>query len=321
MVKGHNADRSQLRNGVRSFKENYGELESRRMDDIGRFRFADLPPGEYQLTLYTPGLPPVQTEVVLVEGDDALHVVLEVQAGLSLEFVLQDSAGNPVPDILCIVSFDGKQSRARTGEDGRAVVSGLPQKEVFIFFSYVMGWLGPTGGPNRVVPADQELLYILEPAAFVRGTVRSPEGEPLPGLEVWAHSSSTGDYVFNGCCDREGRFNLTMKRGTEVDLSLNGRHNTPAFYATEITDYRGSIRNIVAPADDVVLRADRRPRDRSLTVIVEDPLGKRIPGVSVWIHREDDRPNVRERLPLIISGRGEASLFQRRSRSRHEVRR
>ncbi len=277
---GQNDGRGRLRNGIASFQTPYGAEESRRTDDLGRFRFSDVSPGSYKLTLNAPALPRVSKDVDVEEDEDALGVVLRVVTGRSLVFVLRDEEGNRVPEITCSVGFDGKSASAATGEDGRAEVMGLPAKEVLIHFGITREWLSPQG-PRRVIPDGQEVIYTVERAALIEGIVLSPEGKPLPGLGIWAESSGTDGHADMAWCDETGRFFFSLRRGSEVDLFVKGPHGMPAFHADEVTEFRATVRNVPAPSQGVIVRTNRVPRDRSVTVVVVDPEGRPVAEAAV----------------------------------------
>ena len=68
-LRGANADRGRLRPGKPPLEHSYGNREARYTDDLGRFRFPDLSPGEYAFETRLQGLAGPKTLVVLGNED------------------------------------------------------------------------------------------------------------------------------------------------------------------------------------------------------------------------------------------------------------
>ena len=59
----------------------------------------------------------------------------------------------------------------------------------------------------------------------------------------------------------------------------------------------------MAPRSNLVLRAYRLPRNRSLTVVVRDAEGNAVPGVHLAVSKDDDRPIYRTPPETDFAGR------------------
>ena len=96
-ISGHNDDRGRLRPGKKlALDLDYGHRELRRTDDLGRFRFPDLSPGEYTLSLRVSGRPKIDRAVVLPPDRDLVDVELVAEIGTSITVMVIDRAGTPV---------------------------------------------------------------------------------------------------------------------------------------------------------------------------------------------------------------------------------
>jgi len=302
---GHNADRERLRAEKRASSVPYAARESRRTDDLGRFRFDGLSPGRYELRVRLADAPDLAQTVELRDGEDIVDLDFTARFGATVTLVAIDASGEPIPGVRFTVSprSSGEVAKAETDEHGRAFVHGLPHELVEIHARAPLGVLAPLG-PRAVFPAGQELIYVAERAALIEGRVVASGGEPLPGLLVWARSRATGAIIASEYADGEGAFTIALHPSTVVDLSLTGSHLRPDLFRGPVTGFRGELVGVVAPSRDVQLVAHRIANDRSLAIHVRDAGGNPLAGVRVVGVRDDGRPvlPLRELPPISDAG-------------------
>ncbi|MCZ6691797.1 MAG: sigma-70 family RNA polymerase sigma factor [Planctomycetota bacterium] len=258
----------------------YGREEDRMTDDIGRFRFPDVPPGKYALSVQIESRPLVKQDIHIPPDRDVLDVEVIVQTGQALTVRVEDSSGRPIAG--AGVSAGWGRSHwitVRTDDTGAARLQGLPSSEVSVSVDgYVSGHLSSSA--EKVVPSGQEIRVVLQDAAEIRGVVLGPDRRPLPAMYVEATRPTDGNRITSAYSDESGVFSMRCAPGMALDLAING-HRQGKKRVGELTAYRGESRGVVAPALDVQIRTWEIAFDRSLIVIVHDPDGNPVPSVNV----------------------------------------
>ncbi|MCZ6691252.1 MAG: carboxypeptidase regulatory-like domain-containing protein [Planctomycetota bacterium] len=263
-----------------------GGSDFRMTDDLGRFRFPGLAPGGYILTLSVAGSPEVRMSVTLPADADLLDVELRALAGETLRVRVQDSSGAPVQGVW-VSSFNipgATHVSATTGADGTALLRGLPEREISVSISSQLEGLLQTP-PQSVIPAGQEVLFVLEAAALIRGTVKGPDGAPVPGITLTASFQRKGLQPAYGFSGADGSFTISCPVGTIADISVSGSPmSMPGGRDSQeqAAWFQGGIRGIAAPAEGVEISLERLPLDRSVVVLVLDPDGNSVTGATVF---------------------------------------
>jgi len=279
---GHNADRGRLRPEAKRFAVIawYGNIEKRRTDDLGRFRFPGLSPGNYEVTLADEERTPVSRRVRLPPDHDVTDVTLVTGTGKALNVLVLDSAGTAVENAHVRIDFPvwSRSVSRRSDGSGRVTFSQLPPIASTLSVS-ATGYSSPRS--QRIVPSGQELRLVLFESANLSGVVLGPAGEPLPHLYV--QSLVDGKGYYSDFTDEQGRFEISGPRGQSQDLVVSGRRRieNDKIGRTEWTPFRGELRGLVAPTSDLVIRVGREPFDQSLIVVVEGPGGEPFPGALV----------------------------------------
>ena len=273
---GANPDRDRLRLGLTSpVLGDNGALEHRRTDDLGRFRFSDLSPGEYSLTIRHRGMS-LSRKVVVSAEEDTLDVEFVFDTPRSLTVRVEDPNGDAVADALVWISPMGSGFRQeRTDSSGTFTIEDLAPTKTGIGVDPPEGYL--PGEYRHVVPADQEEVFVLKPASFVSGRVVDESGRAVPEVAVAARSSFND--LQRAMTDDGGHFELALEAGKEVSVVLIGRDagNRPS-------PWRGRADGLyAAPIDDVRVVARKIAFDRELTVRILDPDGQPIPGGRIFV--------------------------------------
>ncbi|MHC4939641.1 MAG: sigma-70 family RNA polymerase sigma factor [Planctomycetota bacterium] len=273
---GANADRNRYQPKMGNRNMKYGEEEERVTDDLGRFRFPDLAPGNYQLVANRGGGSRAQRKVVLADAD-VRDVVVSFEATRPLTVRVKDPEGNPVSDAFISGTSGVKSLQGRTDGTGEATLQApgpVTQLRVVFVSSLAKDTAYLMPEPVRNLPEDQEVVeFTLKRAATITGVVLKPDGKPLPRALVGAEGMSPA------YADEEGRFKLLVEPGARVDLVFRGSSNQRGVVEQK---YEGELRGVSAGARDQKLQLRDIEGGKSLTVLVLDPDGKPMAGERVW---------------------------------------
>jgi hypothetical protein len=196
----------------------------------GSFHFADLAPGKCFLRVKTGDLSiRRELEVDLAEGEARRGVRMELGEGMSIRGRVVDPRDRGVEGAsLILVPADPDQNggvaSARSRTDGRFVFSLLEAGNYDITASYhdMHGRSGDDhdlvdGRVAGVAAGASGVLIRLQLAAYVRGTVLSPDGVAVPRALVVA-ADADGRRVGEEMTDAEGRFRIRMAATATVTL-------------------------------------------------------------------------------------------------------
>lgn len=257
-------------------------------DDLGRFRFPDLCPGEYVLTLFPHGGERTTLPVTLRPGEDLLDVVLQANEGRSITVRVEREGGEPVSGAFVTVQGEGLRSRYPTQTDaaGRAVLTGLPDREVGIGVKMQ----GPTRlilpPALRVMPRGQEVVIRLQEGVLVKGVVVDEENRPVPGLTLRAaYTGNPRDSVI-ARTNHAGEFSLRCRCGETLDLRAYGSNLDEiegARVGEEPAFFQGELRGVPSPAEGLEVRVRRLPMDRTVNLLVTNIDGEGVPGAFVEV--------------------------------------
>ncbi len=222
------------------------EFRAAKMLGAGRFEFAGLAPGTWQLqfdgdgpqvrtSIEVPDLPEVEVEVRLPEGgvegrvvDDRTNEPIDgVQVTLRRTSGVQKAKGL----LGSMIARDGGSVRRNTNEKGEFRFDRLDAGDYEIV-AQVPNWKRRDGGevyaptePGRVQVdvnrVERDLLLRLLPSLGIGGRVVGPEG-PIEGVRVLAIREGAGsEGVESARTDAEGRFSIRGLAGGTYRLSAN----------------------------------------------------------------------------------------------------
>ncbi|MHC4956284.1 MAG: carboxypeptidase regulatory-like domain-containing protein, partial [Planctomycetota bacterium] len=284
---GANADRTRLRAGMRRSFGSHGAQENRVTDDLGRFRFPDLAPGNYTLHAQRPHSAPVEKSVVLTDAGDLLGVEIRFEAQRELTVTLLDPDGKGVPDAWFIVQHEGGTQNGKTDSSGRARmrVKGTVKLLQLNFI---------TGPPDDVafqlpvmrenIGADvSELTIHLKRAGVVRGVVLLPDGKPCykPLLAVRVGGAG-GKELRSAFGNDDGSFRAEIPLDASADLVFKGFGRKGERSVDLNSPYVGVLRAVTPGATGVTMRLRGIDSDRSLTVRVLTPDGRPMKGIRIF---------------------------------------
>ena len=146
---------------------------------------------------------------------------------------------------------------------------------------------GQRAPPAERVPRGSDEVTITLLAAddwSIEGTILDPDGAPLAHAVVRANTDDSPAWTeFHA--DRRGRFVLRLSGGDRAFLALTGATFDPAAGRAVEGAFEADPVDVPRGAKDVVLRTRRVPAGRTLRVLVQDPDGKPLGGIPIYLQR------------------------------------
>ena len=229
-----------------------------RVDDRGRFRIADAPPGERSIEVCRPdGFPLHEQKVIVPEGSDLRDLVIRLPAFRRLVVRATDSEGRPLSGVSVWAFGDDSSDFADSGEDGRAVFEHL-QVEVVELSAELYD---PNNRLRRlparlegVRPAGQEVTLVLEEGVAITGTVVGADGKPVKATNLWAQvDGDEEDWFESGPTSERGNFKILVRKGQFVDLFAQRKTAEGAVLE------KGTVRQVAGPRSGVEIRLEPVP--------------------------------------------------------------
>ncbi|MFI5401432.1 MAG: hypothetical protein ACHQ1G_00630 [Planctomycetota bacterium] len=262
---GYNPDRTRLRDGAKVDFDFRGAEETRRTDDLGRFRFGDLSPGAYVLTMKGGG---EGRRLALPTDQDLLDVELVLPDGRELTVTCVDEEGGPV----AMVFVGGNQTTDAMGRATIFVTGKMTRIDAYpeasgrdLLHTYI-----------ELEDGTSEYRIVLRKASTIQGFVRGEDGKPVGDVIVAAKVG--GKSVASELSGADGAFTLRVPMDETFDVQFDGL-NRRGRGARE--EYVGDPVRARSGATGVEVRLRRLARDRALRVKVVFPDGSPAPGITV----------------------------------------
>jgi RNA polymerase sigma factor (sigma-70 family) len=280
---GFNPDRRRLRPDEPPLQEYYGCSESAASDDLGRFHFRDISPGNYRARVAPKGVAAVEAPVTVPPDHDIAGVELRISDSDGVNVLVVDDRGLPVEGVRVTGISDDDEVRATTGPDGRARLL-LSDTSVTVSIGS-----GKSGG-RRTFPPDKqvttahsrELTFVLAEAGTASGEVVTADGKPIAGAELEIISGGKGGTFVTA--DADGKFEALFPLPGPIDIVLIGRKVRKGGYALLEPlpgVMEGRLESVIAGSKDLRLVARPLALDRSLVVRLETPAGEPAAGAYV----------------------------------------
>jgi hypothetical protein len=247
--------------------------ESRRTDDLGRFRFPDLEAGTYSLGTQPEGAPNLWKNVELAAGRRVV-ADLRFESWQQIVVHVRTEGGAAVPGATVTIGTGFRMSQAVTGSDGRATLSvtGTP-KLASVEPAVLDGDLRYRRPVAIELEGDErEVTFVVVLEGLVRGRVETPEGAPLAAAQVVALEGDRNVGVIGTRTD--GTFEMQVPPDATFDLELTGKSYDSRPPKEPLRLLRGQVRGVRTGASDVVIKAEAVPVPRTLRVRVLSPDGE-----------------------------------------------
>ncbi|MCI0589733.1 MAG: carboxypeptidase-like regulatory domain-containing protein, partial [Planctomycetes bacterium] len=224
-----------------------------RVDERGRFRIRDVPPGEQGVCVARPdGYPLLETKVAVAPGADVRDLVLRIPDFGKVEVRVVDPEGNPLRGVE-VYAYGGHDCDWRiTGEDGCAVLDQIKEEIVDVSAEMNAGnrAIRLQAYVEKVRPAGQEITLVLEAGVPITGVVLGVDGRPASGLSVWATCEGREDDWFHGSTGEKGEFHVLVKEGRYFDL-MSQRADDDG----KVVE-KGTVRQVAGPKEGVEIRLE-----------------------------------------------------------------
>ncbi|MCE9637405.1 MAG: sigma-70 family RNA polymerase sigma factor, partial [Planctomycetes bacterium] len=257
----------------------YGRSVTVATDDLGRFRFGGVEPGDYEVVVRPAGGQEIRTKIHVRPNADILNLRITRAAIRDVTITVTDPEGKPLPGVfVTLTNSNNQRIQERTNAAGVAHVA-VPEGRAMTWSVYpphdaARTFLQPAWKP---LPDDtSDMTIALEEGAVVTGRVVDPEGAGVAGAwfrligadgdERWAEAGADG--LFRVLVRKDSRSVVVFDgavtaRGTRKDSGLAAR-----------------VEGVAAGAD-IVVRCTRVALDRTLTIVVVSPQGDPVPKASV----------------------------------------
>ncbi len=259
-------------------------------DDLGRFRFADVGPGEYELAVGRESSHVVRQRISVPEDADVLDIVVEQVTMRTVAFTVTDQTGVPVESVYVSAMADRSNSRAqhfygRSDAEGRVRLD-VPAGRTFQLAVSTRQVATPTYlvTPYRWLGRNEtDVRIVLEESAQVTGRIINAQANPMPGAVLRiegpgpapdARVVADADGRFRASVGVTGRWSIVFDGAVRVDARPS--HQDAGLVARA---------DDVRPGADVLLRCSPLHTERSVTILVVSPEGLPVPDAGVYVQR------------------------------------
>ncbi len=250
-----------------------------RTDERGRFTFAPLPPGTYELTIQPRGGSRIQRRAVIGESDAELTV--ELPAGRAFAVTVVNSAGEPAVGIALSLVAGGETLNGETDNNGIARFNPTePPTRVY-------WWQARRSLVNHRIEGDASSCRIVVPELLpVSGRVVAADGEPFANAVLRAYR---GEHLLAmGDADANGVFKLLVADGPPIRVVFEGRRSGNFGHSRDGSN--GNVQDIAPGATGLELKLSGGPSQplTDFRIRVLYPDGTPVEGASVspWSRHE-----------------------------------
>ncbi|TDA68935.1 MAG: DUF11 domain-containing protein [Clostridia bacterium] len=190
-------------------------------DNEGRYSFADLSPGSYQVTVVAQQGFTRQEKAVTVTGGQTAQCDFDLLKGGTITGTVTDTSGNPLEGIEITIDSAGHSGEqgyiayAVTGADGTFWLDGLRTAGDYVLTTWNnQGYVDETLTDIPVTHGQKtdlgtvQLQSAASQWAGIRGTVKDQDGNGLENIYVEAWSTETGSWA-SDTTDAQGQYELT----------------------------------------------------------------------------------------------------------------
>lgn len=263
-----------------------GRLHDTRVtDDLGRFRFADVAPGDYRIVAHARGQEPREQNLT-VRAADVEGALFTLRAGRALAVSVRGPDGAPLAWVRVQVRLADGTKHDEEAMGASEVAFTVPDEDVWV---QVTGWQpGQQAPPAELVRRGTDRVHLRMRAGDVPWTIEGvaigPDGAPLAFADVRV---SVGEAV-NACglrTDRRGRFSHSVTNADRATFALVGTCAESATGEAADGAFEAEPVEVTRGTKDVVLRSRRVPAGQTLRVVVQDPEGRPLSGIPIVLQR------------------------------------
>jgi len=263
-LEGINADRDSLGGSPATEGLHYLGSREGRTDQRGRFSFADLSAGTYELKVRRHNGPWTTRSIEVPPGTlvDGVRVVFS--PGLELSGRVVDPDGEPV---FCVVLAQAVPMTANgmfqvlSGQDGSFRLSGLSPGTFDLEAHPVSDGGKPllSGSLAGVAAGSTGIEIVMPLGEVITGRVLAADGAPVLNATVRGLDPE-GEIATLDTTDSEGRFELALAAGQSVDLVATPPTGAPFHDFQQVAEELGVTRSgVLAGTLELVLELPERP--------------------------------------------------------------
>jgi len=229
-LRGHNSDRMRFASRPRAQQwslDGYVARRTARTDDLGRFAFTDLAPGEYTLEARATGVHEAsELAFEVAAGEVREDLRLLVPRGLAIEGRIRVDDGGAIPKVYVSVDPEqgGTPADVEADADGSFRAGGI-ELGVYRLTAYPYATEDDRRAGRRFasarrsgVPAGaREVEILLKRALDVTGRVVDAGGDPVGSAWVEARDVN-GELVNESATDGDGRFSFAVAANAELEV-------------------------------------------------------------------------------------------------------
>ena len=259
----------------------YGQSEDTLTDDLGRFRFSDLPAGSYTVRVRPQGRAEVVGTFEVPADRDVLDAVLVVPSARELVVRVLTDAKAPIPG--ASVQANGPSAVTDSRGEARLFLPPGPASLSVFGPASERRFLSVQG--RSVAQDAREIELVLLEAERISGTVQGPDGAAVAHALLFVSAEGLADVRLQA--DAQGAFSVEVPKGARVDVRVAGRTEPGPYGPQTLVPLSAILRQVSAGTTGVKLVAQPVARERSLRVSVRSPAGDPVAHVMVQMRTRD----------------------------------
>jgi hypothetical protein len=249
-------------------------------DSAGRFAFQSIAEGDTPFSAMAIGRKPVSKTFHVSTG---MHeVVLKLEPGAIIKGVVQNQAGEPIPDVRVSLENHPPNESAyefstTTGADGRFVWDSAPD-EPMQFYIGKSGYAQKRGVALK--PNEENVVTLRNPRQIQGHVLDADSGQPVTKFRASAGRFFDPERFFadypgtKEIADANGQFTLSLDEEQQNGIRV------------EADDYADRIQSVPADQEGVIKMEFRLKPSLALHGTVVGPDGAPLPGVQVALTKE-----------------------------------
>jgi RNA polymerase sigma factor (sigma-70 family) len=267
LLLGSNSDRGRLGSGTGTSSDGGLSTRSSRADDLGRFAFADVAPGEYVVSAQLPDSHEFARANVRVVGRGAVDVRLELSTGGAVAGILRDPDGKGVAGVYVHLDAETPAEQesafAFSGADGAFRIAGL-RGDSYHLQAVPTAMDGGKDLPDLSgleltgIRPGEKLELVLPRVPITSGRVFDADGLAVANASVAAYDAA-GEMLDLEFTNLEGSFALKLPMGAQADLVAKPPPEGEPFYLFKEVDEALGVRagGVASGTRDLLLQLPR----------------------------------------------------------------